>query len=193
MAEFWAEWGMLAYAAAMAWAFFEGETFVLFAAAAGATTGLIDPWMLALSVWLGSFAGDQLWFALGRRYGAPALRRIPGAERRLTAATGFLERHGVVFVLGFRFCYGIRNVAAAACGIAGMGRLRFALLNFAAAGLWATSFVMAGWYAVEWLGAERLVHVVGALGLAALVAIAARSWLRRQRMAAPVLASSGVS
>jgi len=72
MAEFWAEWGMLTYVVAAAWAFFEGETFVLFAGAAGAVTGLIDPLLLILAFWLGSFAGDQLWFTLGRRYGAHA-------------------------------------------------------------------------------------------------------------------------
>jgi membrane protein DedA with SNARE-associated domain len=188
MAEFWAEWGMLAYAAAAAWAFCEGETFVLLAAAAGAATGLIDPGLLILSVWLGSFAGDQLWFALGRRCGPRALRRFPAAERRLAAASRFLDRHGAAFVLAFRFCYGVRNVAAAACGIAGMGRLRFALLNFAAAGLWAASFVAVGWYAVGWLGAEALGHAVGALGLLLLAATAARFWARRQRATAPALA-----
>ncbi len=119
MAEFWAEWGMLAYAVAAAWAFCEGETFVLFAAAAGAATGLIDPWLLILSVWGGSFAGDQLWFALGRRYGPRALRRVLYAERRLASAGALLERHGALFVLSFRFVYGVRNVAAAACGVAG--------------------------------------------------------------------------
>ena len=98
MAEFWSEWGTLAYAAAAAWAFFEGETFVLFAAAAGNATGLIDPWLLILSVWGGSFAGDQLWFALGRRYGPAALRRFPGAERRVAVATGFLDRYGAAFL-----------------------------------------------------------------------------------------------
>ena len=181
MAEFWAEWGLLAYAAAAAWAFFEGETFVLFAAAAGAATGLIDPWLLALAVWGGSFAGDQLWFALGRRYGPRALRRIPAAERRLAVASGLLDRYGAAFVLGFRFVYGVRNVAAAACGIAGMGRLRFAVLNLAAAGLWAASFVAAGWYAVGWLGAEHIGHAVGALGLAIVVALGLRLWMRRLR------------
>jgi membrane protein DedA with SNARE-associated domain len=191
MAEFWAEWGALAYAAAAAWAFCEGETFVLFAAAAGAATGLIDPWLLILSVWGGSFAGDQLWFALGRRYGPRALRRVPAAERRLASAAALLERHGALFVLTFRFVYGVRNVAAAACGVAGMGRVRFALLNFAAAGLWAASFVAVGWHAMEWLGAEALVHAVGALGLAALVAVAVRSWARRRRAVAAAPAAAG--
>jgi membrane protein DedA with SNARE-associated domain len=186
MAEFWSEWGMLAYAVAAAWAFFEGETFVLFAAAVGNATGLVDPWLLILSVWLGSFAGDQLWFALGRRYGPSALRRFPGAERRLSVATGFLDRYGAAFVLAFRFTYGVRNVAAAACGMAGMGRLRFALLNFAAAGLWAASFVAAGWYAAEWLGVENLGYALGALGLLVLATIAARFWVRRRTVVSAI-------
>ncbi|MBN8891684.1 MAG: DedA family protein, partial [Rhodospirillales bacterium] len=92
MAEFWGEWGNLAYAAAAAWAFFEGETFVLVAAALGQATGMVDPWVLMLSVWLGSFAGDQVWFTLGRRYGSRAVRRFPGAQRRLEVALSFIER-----------------------------------------------------------------------------------------------------
>ncbi len=94
-------------------------------------------------------------------------------------------------MLSFRFVYGVRNVAAAACGTAGMGRVRFALLNFAAAGLWAASFVAVGWHAVEWLGAETLVHAVGALGLATLAAIAIRSWARRQRAVVATVAAAG--
>ena len=171
MAEFWAEWGMLAYAGAAGWAFFEGETFVLLAAALGRATGSVDPWALMICVWLGSFAGDQVWFALGRRYGARAVRRFPGAERRLTQAIGFLDRFGVVFVLTFRFAYGIRNVAAAACGMAGMSRIRFAALNFVAAGLWAASFVASGWYLAEFLGQEGVCYLLGALGMAVIVTL----------------------
>ena len=68
VAEFWADWGALAYLAAAAWAFFEGETFVILASAAGHATGLIDPWILMVSVWIGSFLGDQLWFTLRRAF-----------------------------------------------------------------------------------------------------------------------------
>ncbi len=185
MAEFWAEWGMLAYGAAAAWAFFEGETFVLLAAAAGAATGAIDPWLLILAVWGGSFAGDQLWFALGRRYGPRALRRIPAAERRLASASALLERHGTLFVLSFRFVYGVRNVAAAACGIAEMCYMRFALLNFVAAGLWAASFVAIGWYAMEWLGADNLGYAVGGIGIALICLLTFRFVLARRRAALP--------
>ncbi|MDJ0391510.1 DedA family protein [Roseomonas sp. E05] len=194
MAEFWAEWGSLAYLAAAAWAFFEGETFVLLAAAAGRATSLINPWALMFSVWIGSFLGDQLWFTLGRRYGIRALRRIPGGEKRIGSALRFLERYGTLFVLSFRFVYGVRNVASAACGIAGMPHPRFAALNFIAAGLWAASFTAAGWFAVAWLGEEGTSYALGGIGAVVVLYLAVRLvqyWRRpavqRQEERPPVL------
>ncbi|MFT8244281.1 DedA family protein [Roseomonas sp. BN140053] len=183
MAEFWEEWGGLAYLGAAAWAFFEGETFVLLAAAAGRATDLIDPWTLMFSVWIGSFLGDQLWFTLGKRYGRRAVRRIPGAERQLNKALGFLDRYGSLFVLSFRFIYGIRNVASAACGMAGMNRLRFVVLNFMAAGIWAGAFVGAGWFAVGWLGQENTLYALGGIGLAAVLVMVLRHFSGRRKAA----------
>lgn len=180
MAEFWAEWGNLAYAIAAFWSFFEGETFVLFAAAAGRATGIIDPWVLLVAVWLGSFLGDQLWFTLGRRLGARALARWPRAERRAACALSLVERHGALFILSFRFLYGVRNVASVACGMSPICRARFAALNFIAAGVWACAFVAAGWF----IGATVAEHgfVVAGIVLVAAGALflAARAlWVRR--------------
>ncbi len=181
MAEFWAEWGGFAYGAAALWAFLEGETFVLVAAAAGAATGLIDPWMLMVAVWLGSFAGDQTWFTLGRRFGPGALKRIPGAEKKMAQASALLERHGTLFVLSFRFLYGVRNVASAACGIAGMDHRRFAALNFIAAGIWAASFVAAGWFLGEMLGPERLLWALAGTAVLVLTALLLRRVSQHRR------------
>ena len=183
MAEFWAEWGMLAYVGAAVWAFFEGETFVLLASALGRASHAVDPAMLTVAVWLGSFAGDQLWFTLGKRYGHQAVRRIRGAERRMQQAMRFLDRYGVAFVLTFRFAYGVRNVAAAACGMAGMSRLRFACLNFVAAGLWASSFVAAGWYLAHVLGHRGICWGIGGLGLAVVGVLV---WKMRGRFDGPL-------
>lgn len=186
MAEFWAEWGALAYLGAAGWAFFEGETFVLLAAALGSATGLVNPWALMGSVWLGSFAGDQVWFTLGRRYGTAALRKFPGAERRVESALRFLARYGDVFVLTFRFVYGIRNVASAACGMAGMSHVRFAVLNFIAAGIWAGSFVAGGWYLAAWLGAEGVGYLLGSVGVCVILWLVIRFW-RGHRRARPAV------
>jgi membrane protein DedA with SNARE-associated domain len=186
VAEFWAEWGALAYAAAALWAFFEGETFVLVAAAAGAATGVVDPWLLIASVWLGSFAGDQTWFTLGRKFGPAALRRFPKAEAGVARASGLLERYGALFVLSFRFLYGIRNVASAACGIAGMDHRRFAVLNFIAAGIWASSFTAAGWFLGALLGPERLLWVLVGTAVTLIAFYLLRRFLRRPRVAPSV-------
>ena len=159
------EWGIVAYAGAAGWAFFEGETFVMLSAAAGRAACVVNPWILIASAWLGSYAGDQLWFTLGRRYGARAVRRVWGAEKRLAAAIRFVEHYGDLFVLTFRFVYGIRNVSSAACGISGMSRARFAVLNLIAAGIWASGFVAAGWYLGAWLGPRGIVWLVGLIGL----------------------------
>lgn len=185
MAEFWAEWGALAYAGAAVWAFLEGETFVLLAAAAGRATCLVNPWILIASVWFGSYAGDQLWFALGRRYGVRALRRFRRAEERLACAGSFVERYGDLFVLAFRFVYGIRNVAAAACGMAGMSRLRFAVLNFIAAGIWAASFVAIGWYLAAWLGARRAAWFIGTAGVMFMLGLVWKFYRGRVAIAEP--------
>lgn len=183
MAGFWEEWGALAYVAAFVWAFFEGETFVLAAAAIGATVGYVDPWLLMLSVWFGSFAGDQLWFTLGRRLGPAALRRFPRAEPKAAMARRMLDRHGTLFVLSFRFLYGIRNVASAVCGLAGMPRPRFVVLNFIGAGVWAGSFVAAGWFLGSLLGVETLGYGIAGAAFLALAFFLARAWLRRRAAA----------
>jgi membrane protein DedA with SNARE-associated domain len=174
----WVQWGTIAYGGAALWAFLEGETFVLIAAAAGRAAHILNPVVLTLCVWIGSFAGDQLWFTLGRRYGRRALRGFPSIEARLDQATQVLERYGIVFVLGFRFAYGVRNAAAAACGIAGMNRLRFLIANFIAAGIWAATFVAAGWYVAVWLGHRRTFYLLGSIGLLVLGWLVVRLWRR---------------
>jgi membrane protein DedA with SNARE-associated domain len=183
LAEFWDSWGACAYLIAAVWAFFEGETFVIMASAAGQTTELINPWLLLVSVWLGSFAGDQTWFTLGRRLGPAALKRFPRAQAQVGRASALLERYGVLFVLTFRFIYGVRNVASAACGIADMDHKRFAALNFVAAGLWASSFVTAGWFLGAALGPDRLLWGMGCLALLIIALVLARRLWPRRRIA----------
>ncbi len=191
MAEIWADWGGLAYLAAAAWAFFEGETFVLAAAAVGATVGLVDPFVLMASVWLGSYLGDQTWFYLGRRYGPSILSRFPKCKARVAKAEALLDRYGTLFILTFRFLYGIRNVASLVCGLTGYSRARFAVLNFIAAGIWSSSFVAAGWFLGAWLGVERLFWAICTIAAAALAGFVIRHFWQRSRCRAAGAAATG--
>jgi membrane protein DedA with SNARE-associated domain len=143
------------YLITVIWTFFEGETFVLLAAAVAAN-GMIDPIKLTFAAWIGSYAGDQCWFFLGRKCGPLLLRRFPDWQHGIDMVHRWLERWGTVFILTFRFIYGIRNFSSVAIGLSDLGIARFMILNFVAAGIWAVTFVSAGYF----FGRE-LDHVLG--------------------------------
>jgi membrane protein DedA with SNARE-associated domain len=137
--------GLCFYIIAFLWTFLEGETVILFAGFAAAQ-GLIDPWLLLAAAWGGSFSGDQCYFWLGRRYGVRLLDRFPRWRRGVDAALHWLERYDAGFILSFRFIYGVRNFSSFALGLSAIRWNRFLRLNFAAAGLWAGSFVGSGYF-----------------------------------------------
>jgi len=137
--------GACFYAIAFIWTFLEGETIILFAGFAAAQ-GLIDPWILMGAAWMGSFAGDQCYFWVGRRYGVQLLERFPRWRHGVDAALSWLERYNVGFILSFRFIYGVRNFSSFAMGLSAVHWHRFLRLNCLAAGLWAATFVAAGYF-----------------------------------------------
>jgi membrane protein DedA with SNARE-associated domain len=139
------------YAIAFIWAFFEGETFVLFGGAAAAQ-GVLDPLILFLAVTIGSFCGDQCWFQLGRRFGPILLRRFARWRLRVVAPLAWLERYDAWFILSFRFIYGIRNVSSFAIGLSAVTWRRFTALNLIGSALWAASFVAIGYFFGGMLG-----------------------------------------
>ncbi|MBI1273267.1 MAG: DedA family protein [Alphaproteobacteria bacterium] len=126
------------------WTMLEGETFVIFAGMA-AFHGYLEPHWLVLSAWLGSFAGDQVCFYLGRRYGARALDKFPKLQKPRHALIKWIEKHTTAFILSYRFMYGLRNISAIMLGMTSISWARFAALNFAAAFLWSVSFVAMGY------------------------------------------------
>jgi membrane protein DedA with SNARE-associated domain len=138
------EHGAWSYLITFAWTFFEGETFVLFAGFAAAQ-GLMSAPLLVVAAWLGSFVGDQCYFWIGRRFGLRVLARQPAWRARVDTALGWLKKYDAGFILSFRFIYGVRNFSSFALGISGIDWRRFLVLNFIAAGLWATLFVGIGY------------------------------------------------
>jgi len=138
------EWGSLFYVVTFVWAFLEGETFVIFAGAA-AHQGLISYWGLTCAAWGGSFAGDQLYFYIGRRWGVSLLERFPKWRPGTETALAWLRKYNTGFILSFRFIYGVRNFSSFAMGMSGLPWPRFFILNFIAAGIWANVFAGGGY------------------------------------------------
>ncbi len=137
--------GACFYAIVFAWTYLEGETVVLFAGFAAAQ-GLVDPLLLLIAAWLGSFAGDQCYFWLARHFGVKLLDRFPRWRQGVDAALQWLERYDTGFILSFRFIYGVRNFSSFALGLSAVRWDRFLRLNLLAALLWAASFVAVGYF-----------------------------------------------
>jgi membrane protein DedA with SNARE-associated domain len=133
------DYGAWIYALIFVWTFFEGETFVLFAGLA-ASKGYLDLGGVFFAAWLGSFAGDQVYFWIGRRWGTALLQRVPRWRPNVEKALDWLRRYDTGFILSFRFIYGVRNFASFAMGLSGLAPARFASLNLAAAFVWAAAF-----------------------------------------------------
>jgi membrane protein DedA with SNARE-associated domain len=138
------EHGTWSYLVTFVWTFFEGETFVLLAGFAAAQ-GLLSVPILLIVAALGSFAGDQCYFWIGRHFGMRLMARQPLWRARVDSALGWLKRYDAGFILSFRFIYGVRNFSSFALGISGIDWRRFITLNFIAAWLWASVFVGAGY------------------------------------------------
>jgi len=176
--ELLAQNGACFYLIAFVWTFLEGETVIIFAGFAAAQ-GLIDPMLLLTAAWLGSFSGDQCYFWLGRHFGIRLLDRFPRWRRSVDSALKWLERYDAGFILSFRFIYGVRNVSSFALGLSAVRWDRFLRLNFAAAGLWAASFVAVGYFLGHAFRAVLgdVARSFSLVMLAAFVAIGAGMWL----------------
>ena len=122
------EHGAWSYLVTFVWTFFEGETFVLLAGFASAQ-GLLSAPLVLIAAWLGSFAGDQCYFWIGRHFGLRLLARRPQWRRHVDRALGWLTRYDAAFILSFRFIYGIRNFSSFALGISAIMWQRFLVIN----------------------------------------------------------------
>jgi membrane protein DedA with SNARE-associated domain len=136
--------GDLFYLITFLWTALEGETFVIFAGLA-AQKGILNIWFLFLAAWLGSFSGDQVFFFLGRYFGTRLLDHLPKLKPGVERAIGWLENYAIIFILSYRFMYGIRNVSSVAIGLSHLSWKKFALWNCIAAFIWAAAFVGFGY------------------------------------------------
>jgi membrane protein DedA with SNARE-associated domain len=175
-----ARWG---YLAIVGGTFLEGET-ILIAAGALAHRGLLSLPLVMVAAFVGSVAGDQLWFFLGRRFGKPLLERRPKWQARLASAQRLLDRYGTGFVAGFRFVYGVRTVTPVLLGVSQYPIAKFALLNALGAALWSVVVGGLGWAIGATLVSmlARAVRIEEALGVALAISLVAYfGWKKLRR------------
>ncbi len=119
---------------------FPSETAVIaLGVASGPGLGLGVVALVALAA-LGAFLGDNLSYALGRRYGPRIADRVLKGERgraRRAWAERTLHTHGAMIIIVCRFIPGGRTAVTLTAGLVAFPRRRFVGATAAAALIWA--------------------------------------------------------
>lgn len=146
---------------------------VMITAGVVASSGGLSAILLILSGAFGSFLGDNLSYALGRKVGEPAARRLFRSEKgrdRLEWARRTIEQHGRVMVLAARFIPGGRTAVTFASGTVGWSWREFVTADAPAAVVWATYVIMLGYLFGEIFTEKIWLSILVSLGVSAIIA-----------------------
>jgi membrane protein DedA with SNARE-associated domain len=137
--------------------------------------------LVVVVAFCGSYAGDQLWYFLGRKHGRKLLARKPRWQLMGDRALEHIRRHPDIWVLSFRFVYGLRTVMPVAIGLSGYPPGRYLLLNGIGAAIWATALAAAAYHfgaVLEGMLGSIKKYELWVLG--ALLVLGLGLWLRRR-------------
>jgi membrane-associated protein len=163
-----------------------GET-ALITAAVVASRGRLSIELVILIAAVAAILGDNVGFALGRRYGRRLLE-APGPlyrhrTRVIEVGEPFFDRHGPKAVFLGRWVSGLRITAAWMAGINRMSWPTFVFWNALGGICWATSIGLLAYFLGH--SADKIIKVAGVGGLIAAGVLAAGLWLgarwRRRR------------
>jgi membrane protein DedA with SNARE-associated domain len=172
--------GDAAYTIMFAYAASHSLLLTLFAGYA-AHSGALQLGTLVVVCWFGSFAGDAVRFWIGRRFGNQLIGSIPRLERAVQMAARLADRHYVLMILFHRYPHGIRSIAGFAYGMSRLPWSTFLALNFAAAGLWSCTVVMAG-YAFGQVSEKLMNDASSSIGLVMLIVFLGLSWILSKKL-----------
>jgi len=158
------------YLALFVLTFLEGET-VLLIAGYLAFQGKLELSLVILTAFLGTFAGDQTFFYLGRWKGIAFLEKRPLWHSKTDKVFDLLHKHQLKVILGFRFLYGVRNVTPFVIGASRIPPLKFFFLNGFGALIWAAAFGYLGYKLGNMAQALLGQYDMYVLGVVVLVAI----------------------
>ena len=176
MEAFISKWG---YLAVFLGSLIEGESVILTAGFL-ASQGYLALYKIILVSFVGTVFADQALFFLGHWSGDWILNRFPSTQKPAARAFRLLHKYNTLYILTFRFIYGIRIISPVIIGAAGISFLRFAVLNVIAAAIWASLSCSAGYVFGEMLMTHftpiQRFFILGSVGFIFLGTILWKGW-----------------
>jgi membrane-associated protein len=127
--------------------FLPGDS-LLFTAGLLASEGLMNLPIVMVGCFIAAVAGDQVGYAIGRRYG-PAIFKRPNSrlfhQRNVERARVYFEAHGPKTVVLARFLPVIRTFTPVVAGVGGMEYRKFVRFNVLGGFLWAIGLTGLGY------------------------------------------------
>lgn len=114
----------------------EGEM-VLILAGAAAQQGYMSIYFVIAMAFVGAVIHDHLLFFLGRYWGKKIFSRFPTWQGRVDKITIMINRYDHLFIMGFRFIYGIRTITPLILGTTRISVWRYSALVTLSALIWA--------------------------------------------------------
>lgn len=164
MEEWLQQYGAIAvYLIVFVGSFVEGESIILLASALAYKYEQISLTTLIILAFLGSLGADQLLYFIGRHYGPRIIENNEKLKKASERVFYHLHKHSTLFILSFRFIYGIRVASSMIVGAAGVPVRKFAILNVIAAAIWATVSCLAG-YTIGYFFADSIAEFISNIG-----------------------------
>lgn len=138
-------------------------------------------WPTVIAVWIGGFAGDELRFWLGRRFGSRLFEAMPRIRAGVEKAARLIDHHHWWMMFVYRYPHGIRGIAGFAFGMSNMPRWRFTLLNIPSAAIWAFALVGTG-FGFSHVSDKALGEAAGQAALVMLILFLALAWFLSKRL-----------
>jgi len=127
------------------WGMLEGEMGLVMAGLL-THTGDMNLFMAIFIAGLGGFAGDQVYFYIGRFNKKWVYRKLRSQHRKLALAHLLLKKYGWPIIFVQRYMYGLRTVIPISIGLTRYSGKMFAFINLISAWCWAAITIVPTWY-----------------------------------------------
>ncbi len=127
------------------WGMLEGEMGLIMAGLL-THTGDMNLFLAIFVAGLGGFAGDQVYFYIGRFNKKFVYKKLKNQRRKLALAHLLLKKYGWPIIFAQRYMYGLRTVIPISIGLTRYSGKMFALINLLSAWCWAALTIVPTWY-----------------------------------------------